>query len=120
MEKLTETIVAQNVPPAGDYGGPDAAALKGKIRALWAKNFPNVKLVKVGLRGSSVRTSGWKWDDARRSWFRFDASRLRAYAIADNGNPKFVYSRSAGFTRDHMDNGELDTQIQMWDPKERM
>lgn len=116
LEKFTEQIISENTVPLDDYNGPDAAALKEAALAVWRKNYPEIKVVKVGLTGNWNRTAGWKWEDNQSAWFKFDQSRLGGYLMVDNGHPKYVYIRSMSHYKDHMNSsGGVETKVGIWD-----
>lgn len=119
LEKFTEKIIAENEIPADDYSGADAAGIKEAARQAWMKHYPNLKILRIGLRGNWNRSMGWKWEDSRDSWYKFDNSRLSGFLILDTGSPKFVYLRPVNSYKDHLNGGNPDTRVGIWDPKEK-
>jgi hypothetical protein len=119
LEKFFEKVIAENQMPADNYAGPDAASLKEAARQAWTKNFPKFKILKIGLTGEWNRTKGWKWEDNRSAWFKFDGSRLNGYLIVDTGHPKYVYIRSMSNTKDHLNGDRVQTGVGIWDPADK-
>lgn len=119
LEKFLEKVIAENTLPADNYAGPDAAALKETARQTWTRNFPKFRIVKIGLTGQWTRTGGWKWEENRSAWFKFDSSRLNGYLIVDTGHPKYVYIRSMTNTKDHLNGDRVETGVGIWDPSDK-
>lgn len=120
VDKLAAELIAANEPPADNYRGGDAAALKEMLRKVWATNYPTVKIVRIGLRGDWNRAGGYKWEGNQESWLKFDASRLAGWMVIDTGHNKFVYLRSANLYRDHTNGDRTEARVQMYDPKEKV
>ncbi len=119
LDKFLERVIAENSLPADNYAGPDAAALKETARQTWTRNYPQFRIVKIGITGEWHRTKGWKWEDHRSAWYKFDSSRLNGYLIVDTGHPKYVYIRSMSNYKDHLNGDRVETSVGIWDPADK-
>lgn len=119
LDRFLEKVIAENTLPADNYAGPDAASLKETARQTWTKNYPKFRILKIGLTGQWNRAGGWKWEDNRSAWYKFDASRLNGYLIVDTGHPKYVYIRSMTNLKDHINGDRVETSVGIWDPMDK-
>ncbi len=120
LDKFIDKIVAENKPPADNYNGPDAAAIREEARKAWTAHYPDIKIVKIGLNGNWFRKAGWEWDDARTTWFKKDDSKLGGFLIIDLGHPQHLYMMPLNSYMDHINGGRRETKVGMYDRKERM
>ena len=109
--------MAENKPPADNYNGPDAAAIREEARQAWTKHYPDIKIVKIGLNGNWFRKAGWEWDDARSTWFKKDESRLGGFLIIDLGHPQHVYQMPVNSYMDHINGSRRETKVGLYDRK---
>ena len=107
-QKFRDQMVANNRMPADAYRGGDAAALKAKIKSVWAQKFPNDRILDVVIADSAwSKFSGTRWVSSSRSWNPYNYDRMKAYVkVAGSGGRNYKFF--AQVVRQNLQGGKID------------
>ena len=114
-------VVAANKVPADIYRGGDAAAIKQKVRQVWAQKFPQDQVTRVVIASANWSAfSGTDWVSSARRWQDYNFDRLETYIVV-NGGGSYNYKFFAHVVRQNLEGGRLDVFCDRPDnPEERV
>jgi len=103
--KYAEKIIAENQPKKTTYNGSDRSQLDSLIRAAWAKEYPQEKILAVRFDGDWSRAAGYRWEESGLRWVKYDRSSITFTVYVQGKEAKYAIAHGAAANKDHL-NGD--------------